>query len=87
MADHIGSVRALHAYSEALVSECVPYGVEKHIAACDGTDVQSHSHVVCDAARSWRGSGEGSVGAEGPMCRSTALLVALGSAPHPAAFP
>lgn len=78
---------AVHAYGEALVSKRVPYGVEKHVAACDSMDVQSHSHAVCDAVQSWRGSGEGSAGAESPTCRSSGLLVALGSAPHPAAFP
>lgn len=87
MAYRNGSVSAVHAYGEALVSECVPYGVEKHIAACDGTDVQSHSRAVCDAVQSWRGSGEGSVGAECPMCRSSGLPVTLGGAPHLAAFP
>lgn len=77
---------AVHAYGEAQVSECVPYGAEKHIAACDGMDVQSHSRAVYDAAQSWRGSGEGSAGAEGPTCRSSGPLVAFGSTPHPAGF-
>jgi len=87
MARCVGSVRAVHAYSEALVSECVPYGVEKHTAACDGMDVKSHGRAVCDAVRSWRGSREGIAGAEGPTCRSSHPPVTLGSAPHLAAFP
>lgn len=86
MAQHIRSVSAAHAYGEASVSECVPYGVGKHRATCDGVDVQSHSRAVCDAVWNWRGSREGNECAEGPTCRSTGPMVTSGSAPYPAVF-
>lgn len=86
MAQHTWSVSAAHAYGEALVSQRVPYGEEKHGATCDGMDVQSHSRAVCDTMWNWRGSREGNACAESPMCRSTGPTVTLGSAPYPAAF-
>lgn len=65
----------------------VPCGVEKHKAACASRVVQNHSCVPGDAAWMWRESREGSVGVEGPTCRSTAPLVALGNALHPSVHP
>lgn len=87
MACWVRSVRIVHPYSEELSSECVPYGMEKHVSTCDGMDVQSHNHVDCDAVCRWRRSREGSAGARSPMCMSIGLPFTLGTAPHLAAFP